>query len=109
MGEGLGMFAEVALATVLVMEPQVLVIDEPVMALDPEGREEIIGLLAGLPQTKIIASHDLEMVLALCDEVAVLDAGQVHAQGPARDLLADEALLRAHGLRVPPSLRHPAV
>ncbi len=104
-----GQMRRVALATVLVMEPQVLVIDEPVMALDPEGREEIIGLLAGLPQTKIIASHDLEMVLALCDEVAVLDAGQVHAQGPARDLLADEALLRAHGLRVPPSLRHPAV
>ncbi|MGD9498475.1 MAG: energy-coupling factor ABC transporter ATP-binding protein [Armatimonadota bacterium] len=100
-----GQMRRVALATVLAMEPLVLVIDEPLMALDPEGREEVMALLAGLPQTKVIASHDLEMVLALCDEVAILDAGRVHAQGPTRELLADEALLRAHGLRVPPSLR----
>ncbi len=100
-----GQMRRVALATVLAMEPRVLVIDEPVMALDPEGREEIIALLAGLPQTRIIASHDLEMVLQLCDEVAILDAGRVHAQGPARELLADDALLRAHGLRVPGSLQ----
>jgi len=101
-----GQMRRVALATVLAMQPRVLVIDEPVMALDPEGREEVIALLAGLPQTKIIASHDLEMVLALCDEVAILDAGRVPAQGPARELLADDALLRAHGLRLPPSLRN---
>jgi cobalt/nickel transport system ATP-binding protein len=100
-----GQMRRVALATVLAMAPELLVIDEPVMALDPEGREAIIALLARLPQAKIVASHDLEMVLALCDEVAILDAGRVHAQGPARALLADEALLRAHGLRVPPSLR----
>lgn len=100
-----GQMRRVALATVLAMEPRVLVIDEPVMALDPEGREEIIALLAGLPQTRIIASHDLEMVLQLCDEVAILDAGRLHAQGPARELLADDALLRAHGLRVPGSLQ----
>lgn len=100
-----GQMRRVALATVLAMEPELLVIDEPMMALDPEGREAIIALLARLPQAKIVASHDLEMVLALCDEVAILDAGRVHAQGPARALLADEALLRAHGLRVPPSLR----
>jgi len=100
-----GQMRRVALATVLAMQPRVLVIDEPVMALDPEGREEVIALLAGLAQTKIIASHDLEMVLALCDDVAILDAGRVHAQGPACELLADDALLRAHGLRTPASLR----
>jgi len=100
-----GQMRRVALATVLAMEPEVLVLDEPVMALDPEGREAIIELLAGLPQAKIIASHDLEMVLALCDEVAILDAGRMLAQGPAHELLADEALLRAHGLRVPAGLR----
>ena len=100
-----GQQRRVALATVLVMEPEVLVLDEPVMALDPEGREAIIALIAGLPQTKLIATHDLELVAELCDEVAVLDAGRVHAEGPARELLADEALMRAHGLRVPPSVR----
>ncbi len=100
-----GQMRRVALATALAMEPEVLVLDEPVMALDPEGREAIIELLAGLPQAKIIAGHDLEMVLQLADEVAILDAGRVHALGPTRELLADDALLRAHGLRVPASLR----
>lgn len=100
-----GQKRRVALATVLVMEPEVLVLDEPVAGLDPEGREAVIALLAGLPQTKIIATHDLELVAELCTEVAVLDAGVIHAQGPARALLADEALMRAHGLRVPLSLR----
>lgn len=101
-----GQQRRVALATVLVMEPEVLVLDEPVMALDPEGREAIISLIAALPQTKLIATHDLELVAELCDELAVLDGGRVHAQGPARELLADETLMRAHGLRVPRSLRY---
>ncbi|MEA3401935.1 MAG: ATP-binding cassette domain-containing protein [Armatimonadota bacterium] len=99
-----GQRRRVALAAVLAMEPELLVIDEPVMALDPEGREEVIALLAGLPQAKLIASHDLAMVLELCEEVAILDEGRIHAAGPAREVLGDEALLRAHGLRVPPSL-----
>ncbi|MCD6359344.1 MAG: ATP-binding cassette domain-containing protein [Armatimonadetes bacterium] len=100
-----GQQRRVALATVLVMEPEVLVLDEPVAGLDPEGREAVIELLGGLPQTKIIATHDLELVMELCDEVAVLDAGRIHAHGPARELLSDESLMRAHGLRVPLSLR----
>jgi cobalt/nickel transport system ATP-binding protein len=96
-----GQMRRVALATVLAMEPELLVIDEPVMALDPEGREAIIALLAGLPQAKIIATHDLDLVLELCDTVAVMDDGRIHATGPAREILSDESLLRAHGLRVP--------
>ena len=96
-----GQMRRVALATVLAMEPELLVIDEPVMALDPEGREAIIALLGGLPQAKIIATHDLALVLELCDTVAVMDGGRVHATGPAREVLADEALLRTHGLRGP--------
>jgi cobalt/nickel transport system ATP-binding protein len=96
-----GQMRRVALATVLAMEPELLVIDEPVMALDPEGREAVIALLAGLPQAKIIATHDLALVLELCDTVAVLDGGQTHAIGPAREILGDEALLRTHGLRLP--------
>ncbi|MFP4250639.1 MAG: energy-coupling factor ABC transporter ATP-binding protein [Armatimonadota bacterium] len=100
-----GQKRRVALATVLAMEPELLVIDEPVMALDPEGREAIIALLKGLPQAKLIATHDLDLVLELCDRVAVLDDGRLHASGPAREILGDAALLRAHGLRVPMSLR----
>jgi cobalt/nickel transport system ATP-binding protein len=94
----------VALATVLAMEPELLVIDEPVMALDPEGREGVIALLLELPQAKIVATHDLDLVLELCDTVAVMDEGRIHATGPAREILRDEALLRAHGLRVPAGL-----
>ena len=100
-----GQKRRVALASVLVMSPEVLVLDEPVAGLDPEGREAVIELLAGLAQTKIIATHDLDLVAELCDEALVLDDGRAHAQGPARELLTDESLLRAHGLRVPPSLR----
>ncbi|MGC9316968.1 MAG: energy-coupling factor ABC transporter ATP-binding protein [Armatimonadota bacterium] len=100
-----GQRRRVALAAVLAMQPELLVIDEPVMALDPEGREEIIALLAGIPQAKLIASHDLAMVLELCQEVAILDEGRIHASGPAREILSDQALLHAHGLRVPPSLK----
>ena len=99
-----GQMRRVALATVLAMEPELLVLDEPVMALDPEGREAVIALLADLPQSKILATHDLELVLALCDTVAVLDEGRIHATGPSRKILADDKLLRAHGLRVPASL-----
>lgn len=96
-----GQMRRVALATVLAMQPELLVIDEPAMALDPEGREAIIALLAGLPQAKVIATHDLDLVLELCDTVAVMDGGRIHATGPAREILSDEALLRAHGLRLP--------
>jgi cobalt/nickel transport system ATP-binding protein len=100
-----GQKRRVALATVLAMEPEVLVLDEPVAALDPEGREAIIELLAALEVTRIIASHDLDMILALCDEVALLDDGQIHAQGDTHHILADDDLLRAHGLRVPLTLQ----
>ncbi|MGI5819078.1 MAG: energy-coupling factor ABC transporter ATP-binding protein [Armatimonadota bacterium] len=103
-----GQMRRVALATVLAMEPELLVLDEPVMALDPEGREAIIALLSALPQAKIIATHDLELVLQLCDTVAVLGEGRIHAVGPTRELLGDEPLLRAHGLRVPATLATPA-
>ncbi len=100
-----GQMRRAALATVLAMEPELLVLDEPVMALDPEGREAVMALLAGLPQAKMLATHDLDLVLGLCDTVAILDAGRVQARGPTREILADEPLLRAHGLRVPATLQ----
>ncbi len=95
----------VALAGVLAMQPDILLLDEPSMYLDPRGRRELIALLNALPITKVIASHDLELILQTCGRVLVLDRGRLAADGPARTLLADSALMDAHGLEVPYSLR----
>jgi cobalt/nickel transport system ATP-binding protein len=95
----------VALAGVLAMRPGVLLLDEPSMFLDPRGRRELIALLRGLGGTKLIASHDLEMVLETCGRVLLLDGGKVVADGEARAVLADAGLMEAHGLEVPWSLR----
>ncbi|HZZ82593.1 MAG TPA: energy-coupling factor ABC transporter ATP-binding protein [Gemmataceae bacterium] len=94
-----------ALAGVLAMRPQVLMLDEPSMFLDPRGRRELIHLLNALPITKIIASHDLEMILDTCQRVAVLDAGRLITMGPAAEVLRDRALMETHGLEVPYRLR----
>jgi cobalt/nickel transport system ATP-binding protein len=96
----------VALAGVLAMRPEVLLLDEPSMYLDPRGRRELIRLINGLAVTKMIASHDLELILRTCRRVLVLDRGRVMADGPARQVLADAALMEAHGLEVPHSLTH---
>src|SRR6185312_8430650 len=95
----------VALAGVLAMRPEVLLLDEPSMFLDPRGRRELIGLLNGLGGTKLIASHDLEMILATCRRVLVLDGGKVVADGEAAQMLGDPVLMEAHGLEVAASLR----
>jgi len=96
----------VAIATVLAMSPDVLVMDEPSSNLDPRGRRRLIGLLGSFEHTKIIATHDLELVVEVCSRVLVLDAGKVVADGPARGILGDEALMLAHGLERPHILRH---
>jgi ABC-type multidrug transport system ATPase subunit len=87
------------------MGPDLLILDEPSSNLDPAGRRSLITQLAGLPQTKLIATHDLELVLDLCRRVVVLDSGQVTADGPALEILADAALMERHRLEVPYSLR----
>src|SRR5262249_33820706 len=95
----------VALAGVLAMQPDILLLDEPSMSLDARGRRELIRFLDGLTDTCIIASHDLEMILETCSRVVVLDGGKVTADGPTREILADATLMEAHGLEVPHSLR----
>jgi energy-coupling factor transporter ATP-binding protein EcfA2 len=95
----------VCLAGLLACEPSVLALDEPTANLDPRGRRQFIHLVQRLPATKLIATHDLEMVLELCDRVLLLDGGQIVSQGPARVLLGDEPLLQAHGLETPLSLK----
>jgi energy-coupling factor transporter ATP-binding protein EcfA2 len=94
-----------SLAGVLACRPRVLVLDEPSANLDPRGRRRIISLLQGLNCTKLIATHDLEMVLELCARTVLLDAGRVVADGKSRDVLSDVVLLEAHGLEQPLSLR----
>ncbi len=88
----------ISLATVLAMEPEILVLDEPTSGLDPAGRWSLIELLRGLPVTKIVASHDMDLVGALCDRVIILHSGRVVADGPAEEVLGDRKLLAAHGL-----------
>jgi cobalt/nickel transport system ATP-binding protein len=94
----------VALAGVLALRPEILLLDEPSSHLDPRGRRELIHLINRLPGSKIIASHDLEFILETCRRAIVLDAGRVVADGPVRTLFADSALMTAHGLEVPHSL-----
>jgi len=94
----LGEKKRVAIATVLAMNPEILVLDEPSAGLDPRGRRILIRLLERLPQTMLISTHDLRLVKELCPRTVVLDEGQVVADGPTGKLLADEALLLAHGL-----------
>ena len=94
----------VALAGVLAMRPEILLLDEPSMHLDPRGRREFMQFVAGLDVTKIIASHDLELVLRTCQRALVLDGGRLVAEGATRTLLGDRALMEAHGLEVPHSL-----
>ncbi len=94
----------VAMATVLAMRPEILVLDEPTAGLDPRGRRRLRKILDSLDVTRFIASHDLEFVLLTCERCLVIDAGRIVADGPTRELLADEALMDRHGLEVPGSL-----
>jgi energy-coupling factor transporter ATP-binding protein EcfA2 len=94
----------VCLAGVLACDPSILVLDEPTANLDPRGRRRFIQLISRLTATKLIATHDLEMVLELCARTVLLDGGRVVADGPARAVLGDPRLLDAHGLELPLSL-----
>jgi energy-coupling factor transporter ATP-binding protein EcfA2 len=95
----------VCLAGVLACSPSILVLDEPSANLDPRGRRRFMELIRGLPATKLIATHDLEMVLELCNRTVLLDAGQVVANGLTPIVLGDPTLLELHGLEMPLSLK----
>ncbi len=90
-----------AIATLLVMEPSVLLMDEPTNALDPANRKLVINTVKALPQTKIIASHDLDMVWDCCERVVLLSGGRVAADGPREEILRDRKLLEANHLELP--------
>ncbi len=95
-----------AIASVLSMNPDVLIMDEPTAALDPKSRRRLIGLLNSFNHTKIITSHDLDMVWETCSRVIVIKEGEVAADGPTMDILANEELLDSCGLELPLSLQN---
>ena len=90
-----------AIAAVLSMEPEILVMDEPSSNLDPRGRRTLLDMLSELGITLLVASHDLAFILELCPRVIVLDGGKIARTGPTRELFADEAFMSEHGLERP--------
>lgn len=95
----------VALATVLAMNPVVLVLDEPTSGLDPGGRRDLIDVLSGLEMSQVIITHDLPFALELCERAVILDGGQVVADGETGEILSDSDLLRRHRLEMPYRIR----
>ena len=93
-----------AIATILSMSPDIVLMDEPSAALDPRNRRNLIHILNELPQTKLIASHDLDFILDTCSRVILLSHGEIIADGAADEILRDQALLEAHALELPLSL-----
>ena len=94
----LGQKRRVALATVLALRPELLILDEPSSHLDPRGRRELAGLLKDIGGTQLLATHDLELARELCTRAIVLEKGRVLAEGEPGSLLRDKAFLQAHGL-----------
>jgi cobalt/nickel transport system ATP-binding protein len=88
----------IAIATVLSMNPEILVLDEPSAGLDPRARRTLINQLRELPQTMLVSTHDLRLVHELFPRTIIMDEGCIAADGPTEQLLNDEALLNAHGL-----------
>ena len=95
-----------AIAAVLSLEPDVLIMDEPTTALDPQSRRRVINLLNSFDHTKIITSHDLDMVVATCSRILVIKNGEIAADGTAAEILSNQALLEDCGLEVPPSMQN---
>lgn len=91
----------VAMATVLAMDPSILVLDEPTAGLDPRGRRSLITLLDHLDATMLVSTHDMRLVAELFPRMIVLDGGRVVADGPTDEIMADAQLLEAHGLEAP--------
>ena len=96
-----GQRRRVAVATVLAMEPEILVLDEPSSNLDPASRRELADILRSLDVTVLMVTHDLPYALELCPRSLILSDGVIAADGGTAELLADDALMRAHGLELP--------
>ncbi len=99
----MGQKKRIAIATVLAMRPQILILDEPSAGLDPRARRSLINFLRDLPITMLVSSHDLRMVRDLFPRMVIMDEGKIVADGLTAELLKDEVLLKDHGLESPNS------
>ena len=95
-----------ALATILVMRPDFLILDEPTSNLDPRGRRHMMELLDAIEHTIVLATHDLDLVWELCPRSIIIDEGVIVADGDTRELLRNKDLLEAHGLELPAAVRY---
>jgi len=95
-----------ALATILVMRPDFLILDEPSSNLDPRGRRHMMELLKTMEHTILLATHDLNLVWEMCPRSIIIDKGSIVADGPTEELLCDEQLLEEHGLELPAAVRY---
>jgi len=100
----LGEKKKAALASVLVMKPRIIALDEPLVSLDPGSRRRMLERIDSLDATRIIATHDLEMVVRICHRVVLMNHGGIIESGSPGNVLANRELLEAHDLEVPPSL-----
>ena len=96
-----GQRRRVAVATVLAMRPEILVLDEPSSNLDPASRRELADILRSLDITVLMVTHDMPYALELCPRSLILSGGVIVADGSTRDLLLDDRLMRAHRLELP--------
>ena len=100
-----GQKSAVAIATVLAMQPDILVMDEPASHLDPKSRRALINLLGHFQHTKIIASHDLDLIFDVCERCVIIKEGRVIADGPTKEILSSRQLLEENNLELPLSLQ----
>jgi cobalt transport protein ATP-binding subunit len=91
----------ISIATVLSMEPEILVLDEPSAGLDPRARRSLINLLREMELTLLVSTHDMRMVAELFRRTVVMDGGRIVADGPTNEILGDDQLLESHGLEKP--------
>lgn len=96
----------VSIATILSMTPDIILMDEPSIALDPRNRRQRIRILNTLPGLKLIASHDLDMILDTCSRTILMANGTIVRDGPTKEILTDRGLLEANGLELPLSCMH---
>ncbi len=96
-----GQKRRVAIAGVLAMQPEILVFDEPTSNLDPASRRELTTILQGLDITQLIVTHDLPYALEVCPRAIIIDRGEIVADGPTAELLANDSLMQAHRLELP--------
>ncbi len=89
----------------MVMQPEILVLDEPTSNLDPASRKDLTGILDSLDVTQLLVTHDLLYALEICERSLIIDAGRIVADGPTRELLGDSGLLAEHRLGLPAGLR----